>query len=243
LRKINKWRRVMAVGCSHGDLANKQIQKEVLEFARKFKPEIRFDLGDLLDTAAMRHGAHGTPDEGRSLTDDYCAAVDWLKKYEPTHITFGNHDARMVELCSSPNAVVSYAANKIWTELNDEIRKLKAQTREYDYEKNWFEMGGTFWGHGFWYNENAVRDTAEYLGGPVVMAHLHAPQQTVGRTRNWSPSFCVGTIADIDKLTYARRRRATARWGAGVVFGEVCDTKAHLWLASAPKGESLRFPI
>ncbi len=55
-------------------------------------------------------------------------------------------------------------------------------------------------------------------------------------------SFCVGTLGDLDKFTYARRRRATSRWNAGVVFGEVCEGDAQLWLATGAKGKPIHFP-
>lgn len=238
---VQKWKRVVAMGCTHGELAHPEIQAQALAFVKRFKPHIRFELGDVLDTAAFRSGARGTPDEGRAVGPDRNSGIAWLEAYNPTHITWGNHDARLVDLAKSTNAVIAHAASALWGELQHAARH--AQTREYDFERNWFEMGGRFWGHGFWYNADAVRDHAEYLGGPVVMAHLHAPQQVSGRTRNPSPSFCVGTLADIDKLGYARRRRATAAWGHGLVFGEVSDKSSQLWLASCVKGDSLRFPL
>jgi hypothetical protein len=243
MNPIRKWKRVMAVGCTHGDLGNKDIQKQVLKFKDDFKPHVRFDLGDIVDTAAFRTGAVGTPDETHDVENDYLHAIQWLKKYQPTHISWGNHDDRLPHLMSHPNALISYAAGQVWHHLQDTTKELKALTVPYDYEHGWFEMGGHYWGHGYWYNMQAVRDTAEYLGGPVVMAHLHHPEQTPGRTRKGSTSYCVGTLADIDSMKYARRRRATSRWGHGVVFGEICDTEAQLWLASCPKGGSLRFPM
>jgi len=238
-----KWRKVVAVGCTHGDLANKKIQGQVLDFVERYKPEIRFELGDLVDTAAMRAGARGTKDEARPLAPDYNAGIEWLDRYKPNRVAFGNHDWRLVELADSPNAIVAQAAGSLWEGIQKKVRELKAQTREYDFKHGWFEEGGTFWGHGYWFNENAVRDHAEYLGGPVVMAHLHRDQQVNGRTRKNSKSFCVGTLADIDAMKYARRRRQTAAWGHGLVFGEMCDTQAALWLASCQQGEDLRFPL
>ncbi len=238
-----KWRRILVSGCSHGHLANKAIQQQVLDFERKYKPEIRIELGDVMDTAAFRSGAKGTRDESVEVAGDQIAAVSWLERYRPTHLCWGNHDVRLQEWMESPNAVIAHAAACVWNELQTSVRKLKTKTVPYDYEHGWIEMGGMFFAHGFWYNESAVRDHAEYVGGPVCIAHLHKPEVVMGRTRNWSQSFCVGTLADIDKLSYARRRRSTSRWAHGCVFGEISDDKHQLWLASCPKGESLRFPI
>jgi hypothetical protein len=233
----------MAIGCSHGELANQEILKQVLEFKDRWKPDIRIELGDVVDTAAFRSGARGTPDESKRPEPDELAALRWMDHYEPSHVAWGNHDIRLLDLQSSANAIVSYAAGKLWTSLTDKARKLKARTVDYDYERGWFEIGGTLWGHGYFYNEAAVRDHAEYLGQPIVMAHLHRTVQENGRTRKDTPSFCVGTLADIDNMKYARRRRATSRWRHGVVYGLVSSRKAHLWLVSCGKGERLVFPI
>lgn len=244
MANINRsWKRVVAVGCSHGDLANRKIQQQVLDFVKRFDPEIRFDLGDVMDTAAFRSGARGTKDEAHEVAGDQLAAVRWLERYRPTHLAWGNHDVRLLEWMDSPNAVVAHAAGCVWNELQSAVRKLKCKTVPYDYEHGWFEMGGTMWGHGYWYNENALRDHAEYLGKPTIMAHLHRAQQISGRTRDWSRSFCVGTLADIDAMKYARRRRATSAWSHGLVFGEIASDRSQLWLASCPKGEDLRFPL
>lgn len=239
----HKWRRIMAQGCSHGDLANGKIQKQVLAFKEKFKPEIRVELGDLVDTATFRSGARGTPDEGVKIEPDELHALSWMKRYEPTHITFGNHDHRLLELQNSPNAIVSYAASKLWNSLTDTARKMHTKTRMYDIEDGWFEIGGYYWGHGYMFSENAVRDHAEYLGGPVVMAHLHVPQQVSGRTRTFTPSYCVGTLANIAAMNYARRRRATSRWAHGFVWGEVSDKSAHLYLCSCKRDGEFHLPI
>ncbi len=233
----------MAVGCSHGELSHAGIQDQVIRFRDSYRPELRFELGDILDTTAFRSGAKGTKDEKADPGRDFWAGKTWLERYEPTHIAWGNHDARLVELSDSPNGVIAHAAATLWNDLQDTAARLHAKTVPYDFERGWFDVGGTYWGHGYWFNEGAVRDHAEYLGGPVVMAHIHTPKVEEGRTRAWSKSFCVGTLADIDKLSYARRRRATARWGHGIVFGEISDKEAHLWLASCPKGEKLRFPF
>lgn len=240
---VQKWKRVMAIGCTHGDLAQLDIQQDVLDFKERFKPEVRFDLGDIVDTAAFRSGAKGTSDEGKEIEPDEFAAITWLKRYEPTHISWGNHDWRLIEMQNSPNALVAYAAKKLWGSLRDTVSSLKSETVEYDYEHGWFEMGGTFWGHGYWYAETCVRDHAEYLGGPVVMAHKHVAEEEQGRTRRPSKSFCVGLLGDPQKMAYARRRRATARWSHGAVWGEVSDKSSCLWLSSCRPGERLRFPI
>ncbi len=238
-----KWKKVMGIGCRHGELAHLGISDQVIAFRDSYKPDIRFDLGDVLDTTAFRSGVKGTKDEKANPGRDFWAGKNWLERYEPTHIAWGNHDARLLELSDSPNGVTAHAAATLWNDLQDTAAHLHAKTVPYDFQKGWFDIGGHLWGHGYWYNEAAVRDTAEFFGRPVVMAHIHTPMVVEGRTWAWSQSFCVGMLADAEKLTYNRRRRATSRHGHGLVFGEISDTEAHLWLASCPPGGKLRFPF
>ncbi len=240
---IRKWKRVVAVGCSHGDLADKSRLDEVMKFVSRFDPKIRFELGDVMDTAAFRHGAKGTKDEATPIDPDNIAAVDWIRRYRPTHLCWGNHDWRLVEWRGHHNATLAYAAGIVWNKLEDAAKEVGAKTIPYDIRKGWFFMGGYGWTHGYMYSENAVRDHAEMAGVPLVMAHLHRPIQERGRTLEERPSFCVGTLGNLDKFQYARRRRAFTRWGAGIVFGEMCENDSRLWIASAKQGEELRFPF
>lgn len=239
---VRRWRRVMAVGCSHGDLVHPQALEDVLEFKRRFQPDIRFELGDFVDTAAFRSGAAGTKDEAKSPRDDEARAHSWLDRYEPNRVAFGNHDWRLYELQDHPKGIVSALATEMWGKLVGHVERLGAKWVPYDIEDGWLSEGGTFWGHGFMYSANAVRDHAEMLGGPVVMAHLHTPQQVEGRTLRDSTSFCVGALADDRKLTYGRRRRNSLTHGHGLVYGEMSETESHLWLVRSPNGEHLHFP-
>jgi hypothetical protein len=239
---MKTWTRVMAVGCSHGDLVNPEIRKQVIEFRDRFRPEIRFELGDMTDTACFRSGSAGTKDESRSSRDDVKAAHSWLDEYEPTHIAWGNHDWRVYELSTHPKAIVRDLASDIWEGLKGKAEALKAKTVPYDIKHGWHYLGGRAWGHGYMYNLSAVRDHAEMVGLPVVMAHLHAPQMVEGRTIKDTPSFCVGAMADDENLTYGRRRRNSLTHGHGIVYGEVSGEESHLWLIRSENGKPLHFP-
>lgn len=244
MANINRrWRRVMAIGCTHGEYLEPNVANQVLAFAASWKPEIRYHLGDIADTAAFRSGATGTPDEAADPQADCDASIRFVEAYRPNRVAWGNHDWRLVEMARHPKGIVAFAATQAWNQLQKIIvDRLRAKTVAYDYEHGWFDEGGVFWGHGYWHNVNALRDHAEFLGGPCVIAHLHRRQQLPGRTRKNSMSFCVGTLADEDKMKYARRRRATSEWGPGLVFGEMCDTESYLWLVGGEKRGLLHFP-
>jgi hypothetical protein len=240
---VRKWRRVVAIGCTHGDLAHPERLNEVIAFCDRFKPEIRFDLGDIMDTAAFRSGSRGTKDEAQPIAPDNLAAIEWLRRYQPTHIAWGNHDWRLVEWQGHPNAALSFAASTVWACLQDEVRKLHAWQVPYHITKGWFQMGGYFWGHAYMFGENATRDHAEMLGGPVAHAHTHRAETSHGRTLYDSASFSVGTLADVEKMHYADRQRSKTRWGAGALFGEMCETESRLWLARNKTHEEMDVPV
>lgn len=214
-----------------------------MRFVDRYKPDLRVDLGDILDTAAFRSGARGTSDEAREIAPDFNAGVKWIRRYRPTHIAWGNHDIRLLKLATAPQAIVAHAATQLWNDLQLTADEVGAKTVPYDIELGWFKFGGYYYGHGYMYNVSAVRDHAEMLGGPVVMAHVHRPEEVRARTLNQQSSFCVGTLADVHKLEYARHRRATLQWGHGCVFGEVSEDQSKLWLAKSAPGEPIQFPL
>jgi hypothetical protein len=247
MANINRvWKRVVAIGCTHGHKADKLRQAEVLNFCDRYRPDYRFELGDIVDTAAFRSGAKGTSDEAEPITPDQMAGLKWLDDYQPTHIAWGNHDVRLQELSSHPSAIVAYAASALWNQLTDKAAKLKAKTVPYDIEYGWHYVGGVYWGHGYEYNLHAIMGHAEMLGGPAVIAHLHRPGSAPGRTLADSMSYCVGTLSTIPAMHYARRRKATLAWGPGAVWGEICESKkpeSRLYLTRSSKGEALHFPL
>ena len=241
----SKWRRVMAVGCGHGEHGHPLIRKQVLEFRKRYKPEIRFELGDIADTTCFRGGAAGTKDEAASPNDDMQSALRWLRAYEPTHIAWGNHDWRLYDMMDHPEGIIRDYAKQLWGRFTDEAARLKAKTVPYDIEDGWHYLGGRAWGHGYMFNVNALRDHAFMVGCPVVMAHLHTPDRfgkKEGRTIKDRPSFCVGAMADDRKLKYGRRRRNSLTHGHGIVYGEVSETDSRLWLIQSENGKPLVFP-
>ena len=239
---VKRWKRVMAIGCTHGDMIHPQHYADAMEFMRQFRPQVRFHLGDLVDTACFRGGAVGSKDECRSPRDDMSAAARLIEEYRPTHLAWGNHDWRLYDLMSHPKAIVATLAGQLWTDLTGRLEKIKCRTVPYDIQDGWFHEGGCAWGHGFMFSMQAIRDHAEMMGKPVVMAHLHHPHQTDGRTVHDTPSFCVGALADDRQLTYGRRRRQSLTHGPGIVYGEMAEEESHLWLIRAENGKPMRFP-
>jgi predicted phosphodiesterase len=54
---IKKWKKWLAVGCSHGAEIDPEARKAVLIFKERWKPDKTLHLGDFIDLSAFRAGA------------------------------------------------------------------------------------------------------------------------------------------------------------------------------------------
>ena len=75
---MTKWKKFLAVSCSHGHLADAKATKAALEFKKRFKPDTTLHLGDAIDLAALRAGAMRNPDatdRASSISEDFRAGL------------------------------------------------------------------------------------------------------------------------------------------------------------------------
>lgn len=243
-----KWRRVMAVGCSHGNRANPKALDAVLRFKRRYKPDAVIHLGDAYDLASLRAGAMGNSNDSDSV-DDYMADIDagakFIGQLEPTVLCVGNHDERAAKFRGHHNAVIRGYAAMLWDKMLAPARKCKAKVIE-QYTvlpAGWYTLGGYKWGHGHLYAGNFLRDTATAWGNTVV-AHAHRAGMAKGRRSDNPTCFSPGTLADIPAMEYALRRAATLEWSHGIVWGEYTDDRAQLMVTEWPQGETeWRLPV
>ena len=228
---LSGYKRFLAVGCSHGHLADPKALETVLRFQRIFKPQVRIHLGDFTDQAAFRSGAPGTKDETTSIADDLTHGLNFLRELKPTILLNGNHEIRLWKLADHHNEIVARAASSVITEIRDTVEKLKCQYVEhYDITRSWVDLGDLRLLHGFMYNENAIRDHAEHFGRCLI-AHLHTVGEAAARRSDHARAYCVGTLANIPSMSYALTRRATARWSHGFAYGETNGKDTHVWLS------------
>lgn len=226
-----KFQRFMAVGCSHGYLADPKALETVLNFKARFRPQIRIHLGDFTDQTAFRSGAAGTKDETVSIADDLTHGLNFLRSFGPTHLLNGNHEIRLWKLAEHHNELIARAASSVIDEIRTLTGKLKCQYVEhYDITRSWIDIGDLRCLHGFMYNENAIRDHAEHFGRCLI-AHLHTVGEAAARRSDHARAYCVGTLANIPGMSYALTRRATARWSHGFAYGETNGKETHVWLS------------
>jgi predicted phosphodiesterase len=220
---IKKWKKWMAVSCSHGDFIDPEARDAVLKFRQDFKPDTILHLGDFIDAAACRSGAMTDPnakDRAASVAEDLAAGVDFLNELRPNHILYGNHEARLFKLAGGPNALASHAATLVINEIEKTAKQLKARLYPYDI-RSFVEIGGVKFLHGYMYNVQAIRDHAETYGRCVI-GHLHRVGQERARTIVGASGYCVGMLASFS-MEYAATRRATLAWSQGFAYGYYTD--------------------
>jgi hypothetical protein len=223
------WKKILAVGCSHGVHADPLALDAVLRFKQKFNPDFTIHLGDAIDLAAMRSGAKGSNDESAPLDPDIDGGIEFLSRLRPNLFFYGNHEDRITRLCHSPNALVQKAADEIRKGLHEALRRIKCEPILYDAIYQGRIIGGVRYMHGVFYNENHCRDHAEAFGN-VVFAHAHRAGVATGRRCDAPKGFCVGTLTRFAAMEYAKTRRATLGWSQGFVYGYYRDDQSQLWL-------------
>jgi len=238
-----RWKRFLAVGCSHGNLIDPVAAHAVLRFRDQWKPAATIHLGDAIDTAAFRSGAKGSNDESEPIAPDIDAGIEFLKALRPTLIFNGNHEARLWNLMSHHNAIVSKCATSIVETLRANAKSLRAEYVEDWGIRAWRKLGNYSLGHGYLFGDSFLRDTAESHGNAIV-AHAHRAGMYTGRTGQASTAYCVGTLCEVSKMSYASARRSTLSWAAGFVWGEYTSDETVCWLHVQPQGQTeWRLPL
>ena len=238
-----RWKKLLALGCSHGVYADPTAVASVLKFRDSFKPEITIHLGDAIDCTAfmsstVRDGS------GDPIEPDVEGGLRFLRQLRPTHFLFGNHEDRLNRLINSNHEVVAYAAAQVLASIGDECDAMKCKRIPYAGNDQSLVIGNVRFMHGTVYSENATRDHAESFApwrGAVVHAHTHRAAMATGRRADSPLGFGVGTLTARGALEYAKTRRATLSWTQAFVWGYVSDTSSQLFLCQK-QSEEWRLP-
>jgi hypothetical protein len=242
-----KWKRFMAVGCSHGHLADQALLRQVLAFRERFKPQLTIHLGDAIDLACLRGGSAGSADEAVDPEGDLNDGLAFLSQLRPQVYLLGNHEARLTHLMESPKAIVSALACRVYQQIQNRAKEIKCKVIDYNFQEGWYPFGDCLAGHGYMCNKTAVQDHAEAVHtgayNKVMIAHLHRVAQAEGASRAHPTGYCVGWLGDPKQAGYAANRKATSSWSRGFAWGEFCDNETQIWLAKETKNGTFRMPM
>lgn len=240
----SKWKKLLAIGCTHGIHADKKATDAILKFKKHWKPDTVIHLGDAIDMTAFRSGAKGSSDEAEPVQPDVEAGLDFIEQLEPDVYFFGNHEDRLVNLSNHYNAIISGMSQLVLDQVYEKAKLVGAEIVNYHIETGWRKFGNWSFGHGYFFNENCPRDHAETYGN-CVFAHWHRTGMAKGRRVDNPTGICVGTLTKMgaDLLGYASKRRASLAWSQGFVWGEYNDKSGTMWLHEQPKNSEWRLPV
>lgn len=222
----HRWRRLMAVSCSHAKYCDKEAWKAVLTFKERFKPHCTLHLGDFVDLTSLMSGAKGTS-EAEPLIPDIDTGLQHLRELRPQIVLAGNHEVRAYKLRGSPSAPVAYASHKIVEAMEQTCSKLKARLVPYDGVFQMVDVADVGFCHGSIFNEMAARDQAEMACNAtrrkVAFGHTHKVSVQSGRTLTGGTGYNIGTLTTRAAMDYANTRRATLAWTQAFLWGEYCE--------------------
>lgn len=243
MANINRqWKKFMAVGCSHGYWADETALDAVLTFKDRYKPDTTIHLGDYIDTTTFRSGANRKEQAGATQRDVECG-ITFLSQLQPDILFNGNHDIRLWEAADDPTDGKNRDLAQIYiAQIKEALPKKITFIESYRIDKSFYKLADTTLAHGFMFSENAIRDHVETYG-KCLIAHLHKVGSSPGRTIDSPTGYCVGYLGDIDKFTYAHRKRSTLGWSQGFAWGEYSNDEMMILLSERNKEGKWRLPL
>lgn len=218
-------RRWIAAFDSHGDQADPGTMQAFWKFLAVWKPSIRVAGGDHFDFRHLRSKA-GEGERYESGQHDFQCGLDFLRKFKPTHVCWGNHDDRVWQQLIHPNANVRDTAQGMIDEIEDAIGTVRAVP--YD-KRKYITVGNLKIHHGFAHGENAVRKAAGVYGR-ILHGHIHRAESVRIDGVDVREGFSSGCLCRVD-LPYNARTLGTLRHENGWAYGEVLPnghTTVHL---------------
>lgn len=210
---MKKPERFVVVGDNHGDHECRKASAVFFDFLKAWKPTVRIHNGDCWDFAALRKGA--TDDEKQaSLGDDIAAGAEFMRRLRPTHVNFGNHDARIFDaLDSKDGPLVDLAARFV-----DEIHECVGDAKLLHYGKRKVLVyGDTTILHGVHSGASAAKQVA-LTYGKSIMNHVHRfDTATVPRLKD-TVGHTNGAMCELDQR-YNRAQAGTLAQAQGWLYG------------------------
>jgi len=216
---MSDWEKSIFIGCTHCDLVDEDAVKVVKNFLGDWKPKYRVHLGDLWDFAALRRGA-SAEDKMTPFKPDFQAGLDLLDWFKPQYLTLGNHDHRIWRTAEeTADETKAGLAREFCGQIEDELRKRRIQWTQWSVH-NYLQlpMGGPKFIHG--YRSTMYPAKAHFENwGECITAHVHKPDSYSARHIDGGKAFCIGTLADIRKLSYADAHAAKLGWRNSFLYG------------------------
>lgn len=220
----------------HGDMQSPSANKVLFDFIADFKPKIRIFGGDLWDFRSLRKGAN--EDEKReSMSKDYVAGINWLKRFKPHYFLRGNHDERLWEMADADRGAVSDYAQSGVLEITALLDSMKCAMLPYHKREGVLRLGSLKVLHGFHCGVYAARQTA-LVYGSALFGHTHVIDEHAIGGLERRVARNIGCMCVLD-MNYNSRNPNTLRQANGFAYG-VLNRKTgayHVWQAESIDGK------
>ncbi len=224
------YKKFIVVADNHGVHGCPKAIKKALDFNKTWGAHYRIHLGDFIDLSPLRRGA-SAEEKADGISDDVQMGMEFIRQFQPHYLTIGNHEDRLaLHSTSCSDGMLRERCTELWSEIEDEFRKMRIKTCPYHVSKYLrLPEGGPKLIHGFRATMYPAKSHYENWGA-CIHGHVHKPDVYVARHIDGEASFSVGCLADIDQLTYADRTPAKLAWRNGFLYGLI-NTKTGAWQA------------
>lgn len=212
--------RFIVVSDVHGDEQDHAATAAALAFTKDFNPDIRVIAGDLWDFSAIRNGA-SEKERTKSMEADFAAGEDFANCFfrggRKNHLMLGNHDVRVYDLESSPDAARSGLGKRMVADIKRVAKDNSAKLWPYDSRYGVLEIGHLKVVHGYHTGASACASHSRIYGN-VIFGHVHSIEsfQTPGLKQQ--EARAIGCLCKLDQ-DYADRKTGKLRWAHGFAYG------------------------
>lgn len=225
---MSKPKRFVVVGDNHGDMEDPQTVDALFRFIGDWKPQIRVHVGDNWDFRNLRKGA-SDDEKAQSMALDWLAGENFARTFfdggKENHFLFGNHDARIVNLCESSTGVLRDYAREGVKRVEHVLRKCKADWKPYDSRLGIVQIGHLKAVHGFHSGVGACRQHAMIYGN-VLLGHNHSIESAAASSLEPAEARNIGACCKLD-LPYANKNTAKLRHANGWAYGLLFESGTY----------------
>ena len=249
----HKWRKILAVSCSHAKYCDKEAWKAVMTMKERFKPDTLLHLGDFIDLSALMSNGAGSGSDGDEVTPDIDTGLTHLRELmagcKNPWVLCGNHEDRAWKLTHSKNSVTAYCAHKIVNSIEDTTKSIGARLIPYSGIEQIVDIADIGFTHGTIYNEQAAAHMAgHYCNGirkKICFGHTHKVAVASAKTQHGGTGYNIGTLTARGSLEYAKNRPSTWMWTQAFLWGEYCESlnQSSIQITQRQHGEVWRMPV
>lgn len=218
--------RFVIVSDSHGDLIDQDTEWELNHFLADFKPAIRIHAGDVFDFRWLRRKA-SEQEQREAIHPDIVAGIEFLKRYKPQYVVWGNHDQRVFDGMLSDKGPMSALCTAILERIDAAMRG--AVALPYD-KRSVLALADLRITHGIYGGKEALKQTMDTTAGDgttVIMGHLHRLEYRRRINTGGGGGFICPCLCQLD-LPYNSVTPSALAQATGWLFGEIRDGRAYV---------------